>query len=315
MNRYDEPSGAPSSVPVLFHCVLGTASIAVLAVTMMIGIAATDWIHKPFPGFFVLANRVIPSVGLPSWSGSRDGSLYQRTVVTIEGQPIAEAADVYRYVEQWPVGSPLTYELRTAAGAETRTIASQLISRTDYWLIFGAYLGTGLLYLLLGLLGAWYFPGLHFGRALFAVGTLGGIYALSAVGIYGPSFDLRLHALAEAFLPAALAYLALVFPDERQDITKPSLIGACALSLALALPYQLLLMQPGAYFWRPPHIEHGPYGSLTGWMGFFRSKGGVMINIWSDHKVPFSFSPPRKPVLPPEYEDLSSEEISGTTCY
>ena len=52
------------------------------------------------------------------------------------------------------------------------------------------------------------------------------------------------------------------------------------------------IMQPGAYFWRPPHIPHGPYGSLKGWMGFFRSKGGDLINLWSDHEFAYSFSPP-----------------------
>ena len=75
------------------------------------------------------------------------------------------------------------------------------------------------------------------------------------------------------------------------------------------------IMQPGAYFWRPPHIPHGPYGSPVGWMGFFRSKGGDLINIWSDHEFAFSFSPPYKPILPPEYAALAQEEMPGRSCY
>jgi hypothetical protein len=230
-----------------YRAALGTAAIVVVVAATLLGIAASGWIDKPFPGFFVLGNRVIPSIGLPAWSGSRDGGLYQHTVAAIEGQPVAEAVDVYRYVEQWPVGTALTYELRAAARTEARTIPSQRFSQSDYWMIFGSYLGTGLLYLLLGLLSAWCLPGLPVGRALFAVGTVGGIYALSAVGIYGPTFHLRLHALAEAVFPAALAYLAFVFPHDRPAITKPGLAVACSLSAALSIPYQLLVTQPGAY--------------------------------------------------------------------
>jgi hypothetical protein len=103
---------------------------------------------------------------------------------------------------------------------------------------------------MLGLLGAWLFPKAHLGRALLFLGTAGGIYGLSGVGIYGPTFSLpihHIHALAEAFLPATFVYLALVLPRERGALLPPILSMACALSVALAVPYQLLLGQPGAY--------------------------------------------------------------------
>ena len=75
------------------------------------------------------------------------------------------------------------------------------------------------------------------------------------------------------------------------------------------------IMQPGAYFWRPPFIEHGPYGSIIGWMGFFRGKGGEMENIWTDHKVPFSFTPAYNPALPPEMVALAPHAAPATRCY
>ena len=74
-------------------------------------------------------------------------------------------------------------------------------------------------------------------------------------------------------------------------------------------------MQPGAYFWRPPFVEHGPYGTLTGWMGFFRGKGGEMENIWTDHKVAFTFTPAYNPALPPELAALAPHEAPRTRCY
>jgi hypothetical protein len=78
-------------------------------------------------------------------------------------------------------------------------------------------------------------------------GSVAGIYALSAIGLYGPVPAIRIHALAEAFFPATLVYLAAVFPRDRGWLTTPLTAAGWGLSLALAVPYQLLLAQPGAY--------------------------------------------------------------------
>ncbi len=246
MNRTDTREQMRTPHPI-HPWVLGVAALAALTLTTLIGVAASGWIDRPFPGFFVLVNRVIPSVGLPHWTGSRDGTLYQRTVVGVDGRPVADAAEVYRQVERQPIGAPVTYELRHGSATETLAIASSVFSRTDYWTVFGTYLCTGVVYLMLGLLGMWMFSDTHLGRALLVVGSIGGIYGLSGVGIYGPTFHIRVHALAEAFLPAAFAYLALVFPRQRPSLTAPLLAAALTLSLALTIPYQLLLSQPGAY--------------------------------------------------------------------
>jgi hypothetical protein len=231
----------------LYRCLVGVAAGAAVAVTLVVGIAASDWMGRPFPGFFVFPNRVIPSIGLPDWPITRDGTLYQRTVISVDGQPVEDGAQVYRHVEQRAIGSPVIYELRKGSATDTLTISSGVFSRADYWAIFGAYLGTAFLYLMLGLLGAWLFPGTHLGHALLFVGVTGGVYMISAVGIYGPDGGLRIHALAEAFFPAAVVYLGFVFPRERITLIRSALLVACWLSAALAIPYQLVLKQPGAY--------------------------------------------------------------------
>lgn len=59
------------------------------------------------------------------------------------------------------------------------------------------------------------------------------------------------------------------------------------------------LMRPGAYFWRPPHVAHGPYGSLTGNIYFFRTKGGPLSTTYVDATRPFRWWPEHEPILPP----------------
>jgi hypothetical protein len=65
-------------------------------------------------------------------------------------------------------------------------------------------------------------------------------------------------------------------------------------------------MYPGAYFWRPPGIEHGPFGTRWGCVTLIRFVGGRHVNVWSEAQAPFSFNAPYQPVLPAELAYLAS---------
>ncbi|MHA7816979.1 MAG: DUF4437 domain-containing protein [Pseudohaliea sp.] len=59
------------------------------------------------------------------------------------------------------------------------------------------------------------------------------------------------------------------------------------------------IMRAGAYFWRPPHILHGPYGTRGGNLSFIRTLGGVLENNWTDREVTLDRTPERSVELPP----------------
>jgi hypothetical protein len=71
------------------------------------------------------------------------------------------------------------------------------------------------------------------------------------------------------------------------------------------------VMRPGAYFWRPPLVPHGPYGTLTGNLYFFRTKGGNLSTNYVDPKKPFHWRPEYDPVLPAELEFARGEVPTG----
>jgi hypothetical protein len=223
------------------------AALLALVATAANGASATRWIGTPFPGFFVLPNRVVSPINLGSWSGARDGAVSGWTITAIDGRAVATGGDVYRHVDAHAPGRTFRYTLRRGVDTRTIALASQRFSSADYAAVFVPYLLAGLCYLLLGVLAAALAPTLRLGHALLTLGTLAGIHALSAVALCQPVPTLRLHALAEAFLPAALVYLALVFPCERGGLTPALGAVAWAASLALAVPFQLLLDQPSAY--------------------------------------------------------------------
>ncbi|MBL8327892.1 MAG: cupin domain-containing protein [Rubrivivax sp.] len=66
-------------------------------------------------------------------------------------------------------------------------------------------------------------------------------------------------------------------------------------------------LHPGAYFWRPPGIAHGPFGARWGSVALIRFVGGRHVNIWTEQHAPFSFDAPYRPVLPPELQPLASQ--------
>ncbi len=75
------------------------------------------------------------------------------------------------------------------------------------------------------------------------------------------------------------------------------------------------LMKAGAYFWRPPGMAHGPFGSKTGNLLFFRTQGGRLTTEFADGSEAFTWTPEHAPVLPPELEQYGREPNTEYQCY
>lgn len=76
------------------------------------------------------------------------------------------------------------------------------------------------------------------------------------------------------------------------------------------------VMHAGAYFWRPPEEWHGPFGSPTGNLMIFRTKGGPLSTVYTDDEQPFAWDTPYDPILPDELEALRATPYDGgCRCY
>lgn len=186
-----------------------------LLLTAAMGFSSVRWIGRPFPGFFLLRNRVIASVDLPTWHIAAMRHVFQSSVVAVDGVPVHTAADVYERVRAKPAGTDFTYALDSRGQVTERVIASQTFTSTDWWLVFGVYLFNGLVFAAIGI-GVWVLgTDRATTSALLALGLCFSMYALSAVDLYGPHHLFRVYAVAEAFLPAVIVHLALLFPMRR----------------------------------------------------------------------------------------------------
>jgi hypothetical protein len=220
------------------------AAVAAIALTGLVAHGARSWIDHPFAGFFLRADRTVAAVGRTAWSDVTASRLYERTVVAVDGVAIDDADALQRRVAAKPIGSPTVYTLTDGTTTDTVTLSSRRFSSADYWAVFGAYLGTGLCYVLLAILAAWALPAERVGRALLLLGGVGGVFMVTSADLYPPASSLRLHALAAAFLPAVLLQFALAVGDTRRRFATSVLPVVWAISIAAAASMQLAIGHP-----------------------------------------------------------------------
>ena len=229
---------------------LGSAAlVGLLAVGLALTTCVTSsrWVGAAFPGFLILDNNVVASISLPHWSVASHRDLYQHTVMTVDGQPVHTSSDVYTTVRRLPVATAVTYTLEKHGQTTRAMLTTQRFSLADYFLVFGAYLLTGLISIAIGL-AVWVTkPGPASVALLIQTGTIG-VFFLTAMDLYAPHWFFRLHVMSEALIGASAIHLALVFPVERRYRFRPLLLAApYIVSLGLNTAYQAFLYDPARY--------------------------------------------------------------------
>lgn len=74
-------------------------------------------------------------------------------------------------------------------------------------------------------------------------------------------------------------------------------------------------MTAGAYFYRPPDVAHGPFGSRDGSLALIRFIDGKHVNIWGDHDVAFDYDVPYAPAVPAALKKYALGPYRGAERY
>ena len=225
----------------------GAIVIGLLAVALATRTTITSaaWIGRTFPGFMLIDNRVIASVGLAHWHGTSVPDLYQSQVLAVDGRPMATPADVYAAVAARPPGTLYHYRVLTEGTEREVAIASQRFGLRDWILLFGAYLLNSAVYLASGLVVWTLRPRTDLGRVLLVFGASCALWALTAMDLYGPATFIRLHIIGEAMFPATGMHLGLLFPQPHPLARLAPL--AYLVGILLAIAYQIVLYRPASY--------------------------------------------------------------------
>ena len=228
------------------------ALLAALSAALLVGTVTVEtrrWIGATFPGFFVLANRVVPSIALPEWTVDAHAQLFQREIIAVDGAPVSTQAAVYERVRALPPGTSITYTVRaTDGGTSALEVPSRRFSAADYFFLFGAYLLNGTVFMLIGLLAFWLRPRSADSAGLLSLGLTTGLFVVTAADIYGAHWFFRIHVVAESFLAPSFLHLALVFPVDRIASRRRAILCAVYFPFAvLAVAYEFALGSPPAY--------------------------------------------------------------------
>ncbi|MGH0035301.1 MAG: hypothetical protein ACQGVK_09765 [Myxococcota bacterium] len=212
--------------------------------------SALDWHGRTYPGFLVLENGVVASVGLSDWPATRGGEIFQHTVVAVDGAPVTGSAELRQALRHHTPGS--TVELRFSSNGHEfeRPIAMREFNLQDGALIFGAYLLNGLLLggIALHLLGRKDLDS----RTTWAATpflVLGALWGLSAMDLYGPHLLFRAHVFCESLIFAAAVHMAIAFPTPllSERLTRRVVAATYGVGALIAVAYQWLLHAPAAY--------------------------------------------------------------------
>ena len=126
--------------------------IGLLAVSAIAGvfIASGDWIGKPFPGFFLHANRTVGPYFLPTWSGDQSGLRTLDQVIAVDGTVLSDRAALYQRVKAAPAGTEFNYTVVREGRRMEVKIASMTLTVGDWALSFGVYVLMGIAFLVIG---------------------------------------------------------------------------------------------------------------------------------------------------------------------
>jgi signal transduction histidine kinase len=189
---------------------IGVSMLALATHAVVLSLSA--WHDRVFPGFMVLDNRVVASVGLFDWSGSGVEGLKQSQIVAVNGRPVSTAAEVYDAVAKVRPGTLVSYEIERDGRRREVSVAAERFRLRDWLILNGSFLLNGTVYLVAGLIVWSLRPRSDVAQAFLSLGLAFATLLFPAVALYRPSTYFRLHIVGETWLWAAALHLGLTFP-------------------------------------------------------------------------------------------------------
>ncbi|HYR96609.1 MAG TPA: hypothetical protein VEM57_07715 [Candidatus Binatus sp.] len=204
---------------------------------------ALAWVDRPFPGFLILENGIIVSIGRAEWANARYRSLPFARVLAVDGHPVAGGREVQAYVSGARIGKRITYTFRRGTDIFRLALRVRALGWDDFLELFAPFLGVGLLMVLVSATVVALRPDAGETRALFAVCLAIGLILITAPDAYSPYWFTPVAFLSMCAVPPAALQLALAYPQPRALLARrPMLYGLAYLpfvGLAIALLWSM----------------------------------------------------------------------------
>lgn len=200
--------------------VLAVASLVFATVTLLSLASVATQLERPWPGFAVWSNLVVPAIGTDDWPGIRAGIPLRSVLVAADGERLRDAAHLRALVAQRPPGTAIAYTFVRDGARRTVPVPTGVLGWRDALPAYAGYLIAGLAFFATALVVYHFRPRLPAARASLALGAaLGGAMVL-ALDLFSAFWLERLYFVAESLMPATLLHFALCFPEEKMVVRR-----------------------------------------------------------------------------------------------
>lgn len=217
-NPIDAEGRAPVRRTAMLAAYLPVLVVLVIAVPLTIAAVrfAVDWVDRPFPGFLVMPNGVVPTVGTSTWPDDK-AALFHGRVVAADGVPLVRGADVYAEAARRAVGESVTWTIEKGGERREVRLAVERFGRGDLAQTYGILLLFGCANLVIGLAVGFLQPRTTQARVFLLHTAVAGLYPITAVFLHRPEFPwlAQFCLVAECFVSATFLHLAMTFPVHR----------------------------------------------------------------------------------------------------
>ena len=210
---------------------------------------AVEWVDKPFPGFLLNQRVVVGYIGQYYWTGTQAGLRYPDKILKVNDQAISSTKELDGIIHNTKIGYPVKYHVERENRVIEVVVPTMRFTQLDLLMTFGIIFFMGMLYLLIGIVVFVLKP-----DATISWVFLSGCF-LQAISSF-VSFDLetthfgfvRAYLFDEAFLPAVVLHLSMLFPEKARFIQKYPRIQIIPYIISIILAYPLELLYPRPSF-------------------------------------------------------------------
>ncbi|MBI3783881.1 MAG: GAF domain-containing protein [Deltaproteobacteria bacterium] len=189
------------------------AAFALATVAALLSVASQ--IGKPFPGFVVWSNLVVPAIGTSDWPGQQAAVPLRSVMRAGNGRELTRADELRQLVRALPVGTPVTYTFQRGAETTTVTVPTSILRWRHVLPAYAGYIVDGLAFFATALIVFYFKPQLPAARAALMVGTFLGVTLILALDLFSQFWLERAYFCFESLMPGALLHFALSFPEQK----------------------------------------------------------------------------------------------------
>jgi signal transduction histidine kinase len=189
-------------------------ALAVMGVGVVCLVNGFHRIGQTFPGFLILENRIVLSIGRPQWALDKRARILFAEVIGTNDHPSIDAADIQRRVSALPAGTLVSYRFHKETEVFTEQVEAKRFTAGDYLALYATYFVVGMCFALASLWSVCR-PAAPPAAvtAFFMFCQMAALVLLTGADLYGPYWFTTLYFSAFSLSPAALFHLAMSFPE------------------------------------------------------------------------------------------------------